>query len=316
MTVRLPLKLVGVDLREMTTAEVAADVTRAVYLYGGNPSVTLSVATSGGNLPTLYDNRLMAGASTTDITNFDTAAETPNVSTRTLSWQKVTETRNTAGNTTDTNSVRFPVYFNNSTNTIQAMSLTDFRDTFIKPAIDILTNANDGYGKYRIHTSSSLSSHTRIDTASGALQPVFADTRANASLFTAANIPESTDQSQTVQNYYLFRGNSNLSSSTAGTANVLFAESSGNLRAFSTANWEALLLTDTRYVAKSLSGSSIHYTIGTSTSGKRGSGMTDTRFNSSSYNQRFVNSNDYRTQEFPAGSAVSQSTNYLRILQY
>ena len=72
---------------------------------------------------------------------------------------------------------------------------------------------------------------------------------------------------------------------------------------------------DTRYVAKALSGSTLKYILGTTTVGKRGSGMTDTKFNSSTYNQRFVNTNDYRTQEFPAGSAVSISTKYLRLIQ-
>ena len=308
MTVRTPLKLDGSDLREMTTAEVAANVNRAAYLYGGNPSITLSVVNSGGNIFSVTDTRLQAGASTTDITNFHTAAETGNVSTITTTYTRLFETRNTVSNTTDTNSLRFPVYYDSGT--IRAMTTNDFRDTFIKPAIDQLTNTSDAYGKYRIHTSTSLSSHTLVSST-----PVFSDTRSNPSAYTAGGIGEVRDQVGDVTNYYLFIGNSNLTSSTAGTADIMFADTSGNLQAFSQANWDALLLTDTRYVAKSLSSSTIKYTVGTSTGGKRGSGMTDTRFNSSSYQQRFVNINDYRTQEFPAGSAVSISTKYLRLLQ-
>ena len=309
MTVRTPLKLDGSDLREMSTAEVAADVNRAAYLYGGNPSITLSVVNSGGNIFSVTDTRLQAGVSTTDITDFDTEVETGNVGTITTTYARLFETRDSAaGNTVDTNNVRFPLYYDSGT--VQAMTTNDFRDTFIKPAIDILTNTSDAYGKYRIHTSTSLSNHTLMSNT-----PVFSDTRANISAYTSGGIGETRDQPTTVTNYYLFRGNSNLSSSTAGTANVMFADTSGNLQAFSAANWDALLLTDTRYVARNLSSSTIKYSVGTSTSGKRGSGMTDTKFNSSSYNQRFVNANDYRTQEFPAGSAVSISTKYLRLLQ-
>ena len=316
MTVRTPLKLdaVTTDLRQMTTAEVAADVKHAAYLYGGDPSITLSVANSGGNINSMSDTRLQAGASTTDITNFDTEAETGNVSTITTTYARIIETRDTAaGDTTDTDNVRFPIYYDDTTNTIQAMSLTDFRDTFIKPAVDILTNTSDAYGKYRIHASTVfLANHTCVSTT-----PVFIDTRANAGAYTAAGIGETRDQPTTVTEYFLFRGNAPLNWPLDDpTSNVMFAESTGNLGAFSAANWDALLLTDTRYVARQLSGSSLHYSLGTSTAGKRGTGMTDTRLNSSTYNQRLVNVNDYRTQEFPAGSAVSQSTKYLRLLQY
>ena len=41
--------------------------------------------------------------------------------------------------------------------------------------------------------------------------------------------------------------------------------------------------------------------------------MADTKLNSSTYATRFVNADDYRTQEFPSGSAVTQNTYYLRI---
>ena len=46
----------------------------------------------------------------------------------------------------------------------------------------------------------------------------------------------------------------------------------------------------------------------------RGSGMGDTRLNGSgNYQTRFVNTNDYRAQEFPNGSATTVNTYYLKI---
>ena len=41
--------------------------------------------------------------------------------------------------------------------------------------------------------------------------------------------------------------------------------------------------------------------------------MVDTKMNGSNYQTRFVNVNDYRAQEFPGGSAVTESTSHLRI---
>jgi hypothetical protein len=41
--------------------------------------------------------------------------------------------------------------------------------------------------------------------------------------------------------------------------------------------------------------------------------MTDTILDSSDYATRFVNADDYRTQEFPGGSPTTVSTYYLKI---
>ena len=64
----------------MTSAMVTAIQNRCVYMYGSDPSVTLSVVGSSGTLDSMSDTRMQAGSSTTDVTNFDTAGETPNVS--------------------------------------------------------------------------------------------------------------------------------------------------------------------------------------------------------------------------------------------
>jgi hypothetical protein len=64
VTVRTPLKYVDVNtLQEMSTDEVTAWVNHICYLYGGSPSVTLTVDTgSAQNLQAMYDTRLQAGA--------------------------------------------------------------------------------------------------------------------------------------------------------------------------------------------------------------------------------------------------------------
>ncbi len=62
MAVRSPLKNDSGNLKEMTSAEVDSIVDQIIYQYSLNPSVSLSVVSSGGNLGTITDTRLQAGA--------------------------------------------------------------------------------------------------------------------------------------------------------------------------------------------------------------------------------------------------------------
>ena len=57
--------------------------------------------------------------------------------------------------------------------------------------------------------------------------------------------------------------------------------------------------------------------VGSSGSGNtRGSGMADTILNGSgNYQQRFVNADDYRAQEFPDGTPTTINTYYLRLIK-
>jgi hypothetical protein len=306
MAVRTPLKLDGNNnLISMSTTDINNIKSQVRYLYGTNPSVDLSRVSSGGNLGSISDTRLQAGASTTDATNFDTAAETPNVSTVTINLARISSAQENTSATADNNSVAFPVY--NTSGNIRSMSLTDMYDTFIYPAIDTLTNGSDQPGTYRIHTGTSLSGHTLISSSA-----VYSDTRADISDYTAGGIGETRDQPETITNYYLFRTNSG--SAVSYNKPLFIKNSDKNLQQFSTANFDAILKNCVRHVASEVSGSRIRYRLNGS-GNVRGSGMTNTILNSSSYNQRFVNSNDYRTQEFPAGSAITAATHYLRIYQ-
>ena len=89
MAVRRPLILTGSnDLIEMTDAQRNAVKDRCRYLYGTNPSVTLSRVSSGGNLGTISDTRKQAGASTTDVSSFQSA---PSISTVTVNYATVSE---------------------------------------------------------------------------------------------------------------------------------------------------------------------------------------------------------------------------------
>ena len=307
MSVRAPLYNNSGNIQEMTTAMVDEVVDQIVYQYSLSPSVALSVVSSGGSLGTISDTRLQAGASTTDATNFDTEGETPDVSTVTVNYAKIDSSTASITPTTDTGTT-WPLYYNSS-GQIQAMNLTDIKDTFLHPAIDLLsaaTTTSQQAGTHFISSATSVTGSTRVSST-----PIFTDTRANAAAYTAGGIGETQDQPTTITNYYLYTVNGSDTSYTA----PFFINGSNNLQVFAEATFESLIQEWIRYTAaSSTDGYAISYNLGTSGSGnERGSGMADTKLNSSTYATRFVNANDYRTQEFPSGSAVTQNTYYLRI---
>jgi len=307
MAVRKPLYYVSNNLKEMSTAMVTEIVKQAVYQYSLNPGVSLSVVGSSGTLAGMSDTRLQAGAATTDVTNFDTAGETPNVSTVTVTYDKVSHSNASVSPTSDTGKT-WPVYVNSSSN-IQAMSLTDVKDTFLHPAIDLLASGSTGTdqgGTYHVNASNSVSGSTLVSSTA-----IFTDTRANAAAYTAGGIGETQDQPTTINNYYLHKITGTNTSFTAPYS----IDSNNNIKEYTDAAFQALLQEWMRYTAVSSGdGYALSYNIGTSGSGNtRGTGMVDTRLNSSTYATRQVNTDDYRTQEFPSGTAVAQNTYFLRI---
>jgi len=280
-----------------------------VYLYGGSPSVTIEISVGSGSLGAMIDTRMQAGAPTQDFSNFDTSGETPNISRATdVTFDKMNQVNASVSTPTDTNNRLYPVYYNSGT--IQAMTATDVFDTFITQAIGTLTDGNDRDGTFRISTSTSESGHTLISS-----NPVFTDTRANTSLYSAGGIPELQDQPFDVNNYYLHRTNQGASPSVT----LPFQITSGNdLQRYSITAFDAMLLAEIRHHTVNTSGSTISYNINGS-GNNRGTGMVDTRLDGSgNYQQRQdgpggTSGTSYRTQEFPNGSPQTISTYFLKI---
>ena len=297
----------------MTDAEIDDVKDLCRYLYGANPSVTLSRVASDGTLGTISDTRQKSGTATTDITNFDTEAETPNISTVTVNYAHISESRVNTTAVADTDNKAFPIYQSNGH--IYAMTLTDMYDTFIFPAIDTITGAVGQPGTYRIHTSTSLSGYTAVSTS-----VVYVDTRADVGNGTgfdtaAATIgAEGTTQDflTTVNNYYLLQAN-NITKPTSST--LLYIDGTNNLKQYASAAWETLLESSIRHVASEETGSKISYNLnGTGTN--LGTGMANTILNGAgSLASLLVNTDDYRTQEFPNGSVETSATHRLKVTQ-
>ena len=192
------------------------------------------------------------------------------------------------------------------------MSLTDVKDTFLHPAIDLLASGSTGTqqgGTYHVSTSTSVSGSTEV---SGSNTAIFTDTRADTGAYSAGSIPETQDQPTTITNYYLHK----ITGSQITYTEPYFLDGSNNIKEFTTAAFDSLLQEWMQYTAVSSGdGYSLSYNIGSSGSGNtRGSGMADTILNGSgNYQTRQVNNDDYRAQEFPNGSATTAATYFLRI---
>ena len=318
MAVREPLYFSGGNLVAMSAAQRDQYIQKMIFVYGQNPTAVLSVvSSSGANIDAMSDTRTQAGAASQSASAFVYASGTAEPSTVTVSFDKINfayTAEGSIGHTTDTGKT-FPVYYDNSTGAIRAMSQTDVNDTFVNNALVKLTNSVESSltaGTYSITTSASAASnYTKVSSDDTA---VFIDTRADTSAYSAAGIPETLDQPTTITQYYLHRRNA----VDPGTPDVapVFIDSNNNLREFDKDTLSTLLGNSLRHqAAYSTTGYKISYAVGTSGSGAiRGSTMTDTKLDGSGlFAQLQVNIDDYRSQEFPNGTAQNINLYNLRV---
>ncbi len=315
MTVRAPLKYTDANtLTEMSDDEVEAWVDHICYLYGGAPSVTLAVSTgSAQNLQAMSDTRLKAGATSTDSSSFPSEGTTAEPGTVTVTYDRIGQTYASVSPTSDSGTT-WPVYWDTSSKTIQAMPIADVKDTFLHPAIDKLiagTESDDTAGTYTITTSSTAASNYTVVSTTA----VFVDTRADTGSYSAAGIPETLDQPTTVTNYYLHKRDQGSDGFGSLTTPLIIADSGQTLTAQTTeAVIEGLFLEWIQETAsESGDGYQIVYSVGTSGGNTRGTAMVDTKLNGSGNYQTLLSGDDYRAQEFPNGSNATITTYNLRI---
>ena len=95
---------------------------------------------------------------------------------------------------------------------------------------------------------------------------------------------------------------------------IFVRNSDKNLQEYAQAGIDAILQNCMRHVASEEAGSKIRYQINGS-GVTLGSGMTDTKLDGSTYQTRFVNTDDYRSQEFPAGTPQTINTYFLKMYE-
>lgn len=301
MAIRTPLKLDSTNLKEMSSTDTGNIISRMVYLYLTDPSVTLSVVANSGSLTAINDTRMQAGAMSNSSTAFPSESTTAEPSVVTVAYDKIDETTASLSAPIDTNNIRFPVY--NDSGNIKAMSLTDMYESFVSLASNGASELIPAAQPYKIHTSTTPpTGYTLVSST-----PVFIDTRANTSLYTASGIPETLDQPQTITSYYLHKANG-----TAVTAPTpLYIDSNQNLKEYTAAEFDAVLKEIIRYTSVSLTSNTLRYFIGGAGT-TLGTGMANTKLNGSGNYQTLQVGDDYRAQEFPNGSVVTEATYYLK----
>ena len=306
------------NLQEMTDAQVLLHKQKAIYQYSLDPSALLTVVSnSGANMAAITDTRLKSGVSVVSVSADPSASTSAPSATTDVSFDKINFAYDTSsGQTEDSDNRAFPIY-RNSDGDIRAMSLSDMKDTFLHPAIDLMvvadTNNDDPNvaGTYRIHTVSSLTDFTEV---SGANTAIFTDTTSTG--FAAGSIGTAgttqTGSSSSVQSFFLLRRNG----TDVDTNSIKLAQinSDGDIQEYSDGGTE-LLGNWLKFTAgQSGDGYKITYAIGASVSGtQRGSAITNKQLGSTVTSTTLVDANDYRAQQFPSGSATVTNTYLFKI---
>ena len=282
------------------------------YQFQQASPITLSVVNSGGNLSGLpmVDTRMQAGASLTRTERFSTEAETAEPTQVTVSYSRLSQSVSSAPTLGNDDGKRYFCYIDDN-NDIKVMNHGDMLDSIVRPVIDELTSGSTGAdqaGTYFISTSSSAGANETLVSST----PVFVDTRADLSAYTAGGIGETQDQPTTINNYYLKK---NTISSPSLSVLPLLIRADNDIQEFTLAAVSNIANELMRHeVIASTGGYKIRYNINGSGT-NRGSGMADTRLTggTGNYQTRFVNTNDYRAQEFPDGTPTTINTYYLKI---
>lgn len=344
MTARNPLYIDGTDLVEMTTNQMIGLKKRARYVYGENPSVRLAnfANLTGGNDAGLIDmintNRL-AGAGASAGNTYPTPANT-SVDTDTFGKLGIDTSQHslaTIDKLVDSNNIGFPLYYDGSGN-LRAMTDSDFIDTFITPAIaeyDGVTTigGNGSPGMYHISTSATDSNGGNIhgplylnkpgnppypsEGSTAGDSRVFADRVPDVSLYTAGGIPEALEQNLAETIYYLYYGKSNGTFNQPYNPPAMAYNTSGDIYTADSDYFDRKLQDGMRWAAVHSPGSILTYELQDSAGGPgaaRGTAILDQDVASEVRRNRFVNTNDYRSQFHPTGATSTVNTYQLRLL--
>ena len=237
MAVVRPVYLNNGNVQQMddTMFGLLKDVFR--YQFFTNSPITLSVVNSGGNLSGLpiRDTRMAAGAMSTRTERFPTEAETAEPTQVNVDYSRISQTIDTAPTLGTDNGKRYFCYIDDDAN-IKAMTHGDMLDTLVRPVINELVssgNTTTQAGTYFIDTNSTASGQTSLVSST----PIFQDTRANTSAYTAGGIGETLDQPTTITSYYLKK---NTMSSPTLSVLPLFLRNDNDIQEFTSANVNTL----------------------------------------------------------------------------
>ena len=322
----------NIRIKECTSAEYDNMLTQIAYYYSQSPAVTLSIVGSGGNIsPLMYDDYYRGSATVTGTGNQDAindgASEYPASTDAQFrdnwaSYDKVSQTITDPGGHTSYYNWRYkPVRVDNSG--VTEMTFQDIMDTFIDPVVDRMIdgtyNGSIAAGSYYISTLASVSGSTNLGT-------VFVDRYANLATYASKSggLGGSSLTGVGVRNEYNIEDTYSLyrvdgvdqGPAGAGFRSPLIIDYTANshndptgLRHMTNTEFTNLFTDLIRQAIYNRPGYTLRYNLEVTGSG---SGTTqgtvieqqviDPGTFSSDRKTQFINSNDYRAAEFPAGT--------------
>lgn len=296
-------------LKEMSSGQIDEIKNAFKQLYFQSPSVQLTVVGSDGNLGTLYDSRLIAGAVSTGTASFPGEETTQEPQITQVALSRINQVVNTVAVPANTNSIEYPIYYavsGSGNPELRSMSLQDMYDTF---AYDVVDNDLSSAGEiYTISTSTTLAGYTEV---SGSGTPVFTDTRANPAGYSAIPAGEDSTTTTEVTSYYLHKKDYVTPAYQAPARLTTL----GNIITPDTATWNSVFQHIIKYMVANVNSYKLRYEIN-GAGATCGTVMTDTRLEGSGNYQTFLGGDDdYRAQEFPDGSSVTINEYELTIQQ-
>ena len=349
--VRFDLNSSGVDFQEISSSERDNNITKLAQIYMKNAPLTSNSTMSSANNAgvgvgdyLLYaasgdftlsgsghtynilgftgypeDTFLIAGGSTSHKTSFRTAAQTQDVSTTTVDYDRLSMARNTAVGSSAPSfpADHLPLYWTGTE--LRQMTVNDVDDTFIKPAILRMTGDTDPdyirfpFTPYTMSTSESVTDYALMKDENNN-RVVFQDHRANVGAYTANRIPEARQQLSSINKYFLHRYNG----PTLGVTPL--ATYNSGLQEMPETFFTTHMVNRMAYYTRHVNDFRIGYhwndvypnmisAGGVVESQNMGTLLLNTKYTGSTYQRRKVNTDDYRTQEFPAfGSGENAST--------
>jgi hypothetical protein len=288
---RHPLRFEGTHLQVMNDSDVEDIHTRMISLFGQDPSVTLSVIATGGNIGTIHDGRLIAGE------GYESGESVSLVTRLNVEYNRIHQTFDSdVTSLLDSDKITYPVFLDSDEN-IRSMTESDFHETFSYEVARRLrstsTSSTDAAGLYFISTSNSISNATLVSNT-----PVFIDTIADAEAFSVGGLPEEQDQPLTVNNYYLHRVNAN---PTPSSSNFLRIDSDGHIREMNDLDMDNMLQRAIQWSSANSNDFRLRYsfsdTLDSAETRQRGSLIIDTILDSDNSYIR-SGANEYEYEEY------------------
>lgn len=305
MAVVQPVYYDNGHIRSMSTSQMTQLATQAKHLWMNEPSVYLSRVASGGNIGGIIDTRYITGTGTTDVTNFDTLAELPDIDELEVEYANITQNISDTTRPLEADFAR-PLYYDG--NDLKEMSITDIEDTFMGNAVNQMKNAGE---LYTISTSNAVSGYTLLGKI---FQDTVAQSHATTNYSNSITVNQSRDIIATTTEYFLLRRNHTLPQPYTkplrydGTDVIEMTSSEVDAILLSTLqHWVAQTLNRKMRFGWDTDPLFDNEGIATGTILNKQLDGTSTRVT-----QR-VNTNDYRAQEVPTGSVTTADTYKLKI---